>query len=276
MPSARIRLVTVATLVLAAAVCGDDDENEFEAVDSDTAVATATAPPSTVPVQPLEGPTWTLVEAPAMAVPIEGVTVTARFVDGNITGTSGCNTYSGLYQLQGSLLSVAPEIASTRLACTSPASEVESEYLGQLPDVGSFSIDGSRLTLLDVDGTEMLEYETTDGADAIVGDWIVTGYYTGDAISSVLVDVELTATFDGEAVSGNAGCNTFSGPYAVDGDGIQIGPLVDAAPVRRRGARRPGTGLPRRVRLAESYMIAGDRLDLFRSGGAIAVTFQRD
>ncbi len=212
-----------------------------------------------------------------MAVPIEGVTVTARFVDGNITGTSGCNTYSGLYQLQGSLLSVAPEIASTRLACTSPASEVESEYLGQLPDVGSFSIDGSSLTLLDVDGTEMLEYETTDGADAIVGDWIVTGYYTGDAITSVLGDVALTATFDGEAVSGNAGCNTFSGPYEVDGDGIQIGPL--ASTLRLCGDEElddQEQDYLAALQLAESYMVAGDRLDLFRSGGAIAVTFQRD
>ena len=96
-------------------------------------------------------------------------------------------------------------------------------------------------------------------------------------MTSVVGEVTLTATFDADTVSGDAGCNTFSGPYQVDGESITIGPLVST---RRACAdeelQQQEDAYLAALQLAESYAVTGDRLDLFRPGQTFAVTFQRN
>ena len=57
--------------------------------------------------------------------------------------------------------------------------------------------------------------------------WQVTGYNNGrDAIVSPLSGTTLTARFTGNQVSGQSGCNDFSGGYSVSGSNIAIGALA--------------------------------------------------
>ncbi len=55
--------------------------------------------------------------------------------------------------------------------------------------------------------------------------WEVTGYYIGNAVASPLSGSTLTFRFSGNQISGNSGCNTFTGTYSVSGNNIWISDL---------------------------------------------------
>ena len=153
-------VVLAASTFVALTACGDDDDDDDSA---DTAAAGTGAPED---AGELEGATWLLVEGGQLEASLDGVTVTAQFVEGTLSGSSGCNTYTTMYELDGSSLSVAPEIASTMRACGDPETAVESQYLQLLSNVAAYAIEGNRLTLSDGDGEALLEFEVTDDVTA--------------------------------------------------------------------------------------------------------------
>jgi heat shock protein HslJ len=69
-------------------------------------------------------------------------------------------------------------------------------------------------------------YNASSGVAALAGTWEVTGYYTGTAVQSPEVGSTLTADFTSANITGDAGCNTFNGPFEVTGSSITIGPLA--------------------------------------------------
>jgi heat shock protein HslJ len=225
----------------------------------------------------LAGTAWDLT---AMTPPVAGlsdVTVSARFEGGRISGHSGCNTYRASYTQSGDSLTVGKDIASTKIACPSALSAVERAYLARLPRVRSFSRSGSTLTLEDADGKALLTYTTApSGAEAIAGDWNVTSFFTGTAISSPTGSQPLTAKFAADTASGNSGCNSFNGPAKVDGTSIAIGPLAStlmacADPAVDQQAQQYTAALE----LAKTFEVVGDRLSLYRADGGYAAIFER-
>jgi heat shock protein HslJ len=266
----QTRVIVLAWLALTAmGACGSSD-------DSDEAAATAAAAPTTTATTgSLEGATWELIEGGTMDVPLEAVTVTARFEDGRVSGTSGCNAYTSTYELDGSSLTIGPDIASTLTACPAAETAVETAYLERLTMVTAYTIDGGTLALADADGATLLQFEATT-ADGILGSWTATSFYTGDAVASPVGDVTLTATFEEDSISGNTGCNSFTGPYRVDGDSIGIGPLAStraACPTEELQVQEQKYLAA--LELATTYAVTGEQLDLFRPGGTFAATFTR-
>lgn len=92
----------------------------------------ATPPAGGPPPADLVGPTWRLVAIGGDAVPADaGVTLTFG-TDGGVSGSSGCNRFSGTADLgPGSALGFSP-LASTRRACAPPAMEREQAFLTAL------------------------------------------------------------------------------------------------------------------------------------------------
>jgi heat shock protein HslJ len=176
---------------------------------------------STTPGPALEGTSWQLTATTPLGTDLGQVTVTALFDQGVVRGEGGCNTYNGPYTVSGSKLTIGPNLATTQKACPAAPTAIETAYLGRLVKVASYSVAGDTLTLSDSGGQALLSYQAINAAQAIIGSWTVTGYYTGTAISSVVGGADLTAVFTEKDVSGNSGCNTFNGPYTVTGgDGI--------------------------------------------------------
>jgi heat shock protein HslJ len=226
---------------------------------------------------PLTGTVWVL-DGGALVGGATNVAVTAQFADGRVTGESGCNRYFAPYTAdakQGTM-TIGPNIGGTRIACTGAARDVEQAYLALLPKVAGYEATSDSLTLLDSDGIKLLHFTATNGAEAIKGAWDVTSYYAGTALVSPAVGSTANATFDGTQISGTGGCNTFSGPYTVDGDTIAIGPLTSTL----RACTDPGVDQQEQqylqaLALAKTFAVAGDRLDLFRADGGFAVSYQR-
>lgn len=205
------------------------------------------------------------------------VVVTAQFADGRISGDSGCNRYFATYTAKPATgsMRIGP-VGGTRMACPGTAGEVEQAYLAALANVQQYRATHDSLRLTDAGGKVLLRFSATDGAQAIRGEWEVTSYYTGDALVSPIAGTSLTAKFDGKQVSGDAGCNTFSGPYTVDGEAITIGPLASTLRACADSALdAQGTKYLQALALAKTFAVAGDRLDLFREDGGFAASFTK-
>lgn len=79
--------------------------------------------------------------------------VTALFgTDGTISGTGGCNTYSGPFTTSGADQVTIGALTSTEMACPEPAMEIEQQYFAALGNVATYQIEGTTLTLRDADG----------------------------------------------------------------------------------------------------------------------------
>lgn len=75
--------------------------------------------------------------------------------DGRITGSSGCNTFMGRYNVDDQALSVGP-LASTRRACAAPELQAqEQRFLQDLQQVTRLEVSGGQLTLVTRDGSRI-------------------------------------------------------------------------------------------------------------------------
>ena len=86
--------------------------------------------------------------------------VTAIFGDdGTISGSGGCNTYSGPYTTsEPNGITIGP-LAATQMACTDDdVSAMEQEYFAALAAATTYTIEGDRLTLRDADGATQVSY----------------------------------------------------------------------------------------------------------------------
>ena len=163
---------------------------------------------------------------------LAGSQVSAVFnEDGSLTGSAGCNTYSAAYQLDGNKITIGPA-ATTRMFCGEPAGVMEQEtaYLQALGKVTSYQIQGDVLTLLDAEGTRMVEYR----ANQLVGKtWYLAEIQYMDDTSKTPEDpAQYTVEFlaDG-SLNIKADCNNASGTYALNGSSLSIvlGPMTLAA-----------------------------------------------
>jgi len=266
----RRTLILWSVLVVAGAAltgCGGDGDSGGRAGDGGNGGSAKSLP--------LENTEWVLDQgASDLGTAARSVTVTARFVDGLLSGNSGCNSYSTSYEVDGSKLTIGAQIAGTRRACIGPASEVEAAYLAVLPTVRSYAIEGKALTLATSAKGNDLVYRGVDAAEALAGSWEVLNYFRPGAVVSPIPGTALTAKFADGTVSGDAGCNRFTGPYEAEGTMIRIGLLASTL----RACADPAVEQQEAdylaaLQLARTFSLDGGNLTLLREGGTIAVTF---
>ncbi|MBK8047194.1 MAG: META domain-containing protein [Anaerolineales bacterium] len=108
--------------------------------------------------------------------------------------------------------------------------------------------------------------------------WAVTGYYIGGAVASPIVGTNLTTRFDsGSQLSGQAGCNTYSGGYSVSGSNISIGQfatgmsMCDTPP----GVMEQEQSFISALQSSSTFRFDGNRLELRRWDGTITVMYTR-
>ncbi len=113
---------------------------------------------------PLVGTTWTLTtiaSGDAVSSVLNGTEVTAELTaDGTVSGSAGCNRYSGSYTWTDDQLSFS-SLASTKMACADDVMAQESAFLASMQEVASFAIEGSQLTVSDAAGALLLGFDGT-------------------------------------------------------------------------------------------------------------------
>lgn len=94
----------------------------------------------------LVGTQWGLVDLSGKAPAENGRFSLLLDAEGQISGQSGCNRYSGRYELTGEKLKIASPLVGTRMACPGDAMKQENEFLDILSSAEQLGIqDDGRL-----------------------------------------------------------------------------------------------------------------------------------
>jgi len=221
----------------------------------------------------IEGPTWRLASQSAGGTLTDipaGVAVDARFSGGRVTGSGGCTVYNGPAVISGATIKVG-QLATSAMACESPAADVEKAYLANLASAATFTATADSLAIYDASGAAILKY-TPGPANALEGEWIVTGYKNGtQAVVGPLAGTTLTATFTADSVFGSSGCNTYNGGYKLDGDKVTIGPLSSTMKACDQAIMDQETQFLAALQTPATVEVAGATVTLRDASGAMQV-----
>ena len=225
------------------------------------------------PPAQLEGAVWRLKELPGpQSAALARLTrpVTVRFESGRLSGFAGCNNFSGSYQLDGDRLTIGP-VASTQMACPEPGSSIENAFHAALAGTLRYAVDGDSLTTTTASGAT-LRFMREPPPQLAGVNWKVTSFNNNrHAVVGVLGESSITLSFKDGQVSGSAGCNTFHGTYATEGNQVQLGPLATT----RRACDEPLMTQEREflaaLASAVTWSIDGNVLDMHRADGERAI-----
>jgi heat shock protein HslJ len=190
------------------------------------AIGACTSPGATAP------PTATLTGHTYLSTGIEGASLVAgtevrlRFDGGQLTASAGCNMMDGGYTIDAGRLRTT-QLSMTEMGCDAPRQRQDDWLARFLTDVG-LTLDGDTLTL--TDGTitlTLLDKEVATPDQPLAGtQWILDGFTSGDAVSSVPADVTATILVQAGRMDVTTGCNSGGGTVTVGPDTITVGPIA--------------------------------------------------
>ncbi len=103
----------------------------------------------------LNGTAWILTSIDNVP-PLKGTSLTAEFRDGQIRGSSGCNSFSGSYETKKDKIAIS-SIAMTLMACADPGlMDQEQAYLEHLQDALTFTLENGQLHIFGSDGKSLI------------------------------------------------------------------------------------------------------------------------
>ena len=263
LPAPRVAWL-VATAILVLPACGDE-------------VATTAAG-----TDPLAATTWTLVsyvdesgdEQPALP----GNPATLAFgEDGFVTGNTGCNSFRGSYEADGTSLTFS-SAATTMMACLPPeAAAQEQAVLAGLEASAAFEVSAEELVVLDGDGEPLLVYVPAS-TDLAGTRWGVVGINNGEgavvaSAGSEAAEVELR---EGGELAGTTGCRDLTGTYEQGDDGaLTLRPDTTGTASCAPEQAEVEADLLAALSATTTYQLSSNLLTLRDGSGATQVTLQR-
>ncbi len=224
---------------------------------------------------PLEGVDWENRQPAADGFLVD---VSIRFEAGRISGSTGCNRFTGSCAVGEGTLDVG-SVGTTKMACPPAVMEVEVDVFERLGRSTRWELEHATqtLTLFDQHGGETLVFvgrpTTLTGCR-----WLATGVNNGrGGVASVVTGTEIDALFGDDArLTGSDGCSGYAGSWATDADRIALGPLetnlgLHPAP---QGAAQQADAFIAAMTRAATFRIDGDRLELRDRAGALQVAFR--
>ena len=105
------------------------------------ATSAPTPEPPGDPSKALEGRAWIMLNT------LPDTEITATFARGKVTGSAGCNNYTGAYQTSSDGSIRISDLAGGRMACDQPIMDQETNFLTALGSATSFQVQDDRLTI---------------------------------------------------------------------------------------------------------------------------------
>jgi heat shock protein HslJ len=238
----------------------------------------ANTPIETIPPATSESPTF--VNTIWVASSIEGLpanvnqSITVQFDEqGTISGSDGCNSFSGTYSATDTDLIIDPGLASTMMACEDEVMAQATSFTELLIDSTSYELGDGVLVLYQNETAGLIFTGQTNSLSKT--SWGVTSYNNGNqAVVGVIADTSPEITFgDDGTISGNAGCNTFSGTYSLSGQSIEISPLATTMRecIEPEDIMQQEQALLSALTSASEWQIQGDQLSLRTIDDALAI-----
>ncbi|PSL20142.1 YbaY family lipoprotein [Shimia abyssi] len=107
----------------------------------------------------LSGTAWVGLSMPGIELISDRLPEITFGPDRQVSGTSGCNRFSGGYDRDGQSLTFLP-LASTRMACAGPIDEQEGAVFKALGQVATYAVEDRELILKSASGDELMRFQT--------------------------------------------------------------------------------------------------------------------
>jgi heat shock protein HslJ len=228
----------------------------------------------------LTGKTWLMTGynngKGAVQSALADVEVTVEFgTDGRLAGSGGCNRYNGAYEAKDGTIKVG-QIATTMMACDPTVMDQERAYLQALQAAATYKIDGDELEIFDAKGARQVTYVAKAPLTLTGKTWEMSGYNNGKGgFQSPLAEPVVTAVFgDDGIVSGNGGCNNYSGPYEAKDGTIKAGPLVSTMMACEQPVMDQETAYLAALQKVATYQMEGTELIMRDAEGAMQVGYR--
>lgn len=173
--------------------------------------------------------TWTVKSFGDEENPIPGVDGTYPSINvllGRFNGYTGCNYFVGTYTADGDSVRFDPP-AVTRGFCEDEALQQQQEaFLTVLVTVNRYAFDGENVHLF-ADDRQLMTLEPLEPVPFEGTTWNYR-FFQGEMPNwqPVIPGTAITAVFEGDTISGSAGCNQYNGTMTRNGDEIAIGELA--------------------------------------------------
>jgi len=232
----------------------------------------------------LTGTSWSLesyLDGNGTLVPVlSGSVVSARFDDGKVTGSAGCNQYGGDYVLNGTNLSVSSLIQTLKF-CEEPEGimEQEARFMDLLGSATGCRIENDRLLLTDAAGATTLTFVKEAPAGLAGTSWTLTSLADENGtMVPALTGTTITVVFGADGrLGGSAGCNHYGADYATDGANLTIEPAIRTEMYcsEPKGIMEQEDRYLGLLANVTSYCVEGDRLILTDREGADLLAFEQ-
>ena len=223
-----------------------------------------------------EGVDWQLTRGVAQ---VAGHPVTARFVDGTLSGQGPVNRYRASYTRTGEELRIGPP-SGTRMAGPAEAMSAEDAFFRLLEASTSAAVgEGGRgLELKDASGSSVLTFEPApSGLLPLDGSWVVRAIARDHGLRPVRAGSQAALTFDaaGGTVSGSTGVNRLNGSAEVHDGRLRFGPLAMTRMAGEPEAMDEDAALVDALDDVTGFAVEGDRLRLLDEDGDTQVELER-
>jgi heat shock protein HslJ len=153
----------------------------------------------------------------------------------------------------------------------------ENQFLKHLKNSVDYMIVGEELRFRNADGQVVLKLRPAVEPGLTSSVWKATGVNNGKGgVVSILAGTEITATFDDTGrLSGNAGCNNYSGKVETEGEMLKVGSI---AHTRKMGIEPEGimdqeANYLQALERVSKYRIDGKTLELRSKSGSLQLRF---
>ena len=254
-------------------------------------------------IQPeLENTSWVLDAAgpeSSLKPSIAGHKPTIDFSEGDLSGSTGCNSYFGLYTYDTNGSLDISGLGNTEMACPEPGvMEQEQLFLDTLRAAGSYRVvsgklrirGGGNLLVLSRPGAapvptpppteeepepepeEEEEPEPEVQPELKNTDWELKAYGEPGSLTTAIPGKEPTLHFATNDMNGHGGCNSFFGSYDSDTDGSLefSGISVTMMYCTNQGIRDQEKAYIDALELAETYRVVDDELHI-EGGGRLLI-----
>ena len=225
MTLARTRILVLIVVLTAVLVACQTVSEPTPLPTPDAAEAEALAEEASV----IRDTTWTVKSFGDEENPIPGVDGTYPSINvllGRFNGFTGCNYFVGTYTVEGETVRFDPP-AVTRGFCDDEAlSQQQDAFLTVLVTINRYVFDGENISLF-ADDRQLMTLEPLEPVPFEGTTWNYR-FFQGDMPNwqPIMPDTAITAVFEGDTISGSAGCNQYNGTVTRDGNEIAIGELA--------------------------------------------------
>lgn len=233
--------------------------------------------PQAAPAASLEGSAWLLESIPGQRA-VLAPAPTLRLEAGRISGSDGCNRYSAPVQVKGSSFRVSQPGPSTLMSCPPRQMRQAESFRAALGSARRYRLRNGRLELLATGDRPVARFRPQP-QEIAGGLWIVTGINNGrQGVVSTLAGTTLSLELNSRGrLSGTAGCNRYAAAVQLGKGTLRVEPPAATRRIcsRPRGVMEQEIQFLSALESAGQWRIEGERLELRRPDGALAVTLRR-